>query len=182
MVSAARVLVVCTANQCRSPLAEFLLRRAVDDNHLDWDVSSAGTHAQAGQPMHPYTERLLISSGVTIGGWHTTRVDDRLLDRSDLVLTAARQHSSYLIGDRPELRGKVFTLRRFGRLVARVRRSGAWSPGSTDLPTLLESILRAGVPGSDDADDLADPVGLPFRRFKICARDVEYAIAQILGS
>lgn len=181
MVSAARVLVVCTANQCRSPLAEFLLRRAVQGN-VDWQISSAGTHAESGLPMHPNSARVLISAGVTIGSWRTTRVDDHLLDMSDIVLTATRQHSSYLIGNRPELRGKVFPLRRFGRLAERARQAGSWSPASGDLATLLNSIVGVGVPGADDADDLGDPIGRPYRRFKACARDIQHAISQIVGT
>jgi len=40
------VLFVCTANHCRSPIAEHLLRRELASRDLDWSVASAGTRAE----------------------------------------------------------------------------------------------------------------------------------------
>jgi len=34
---------VCLGNICRSPLAEGLMQKAIDDNKLSWSVDSAGT-------------------------------------------------------------------------------------------------------------------------------------------
>ena len=44
-MTAARVLFVCTANQCRSPMAELLFQHALGHHAPDaaWHVSSAGT-------------------------------------------------------------------------------------------------------------------------------------------
>lgn len=38
-----RVLMVCLGNICRSPLAEGILKKKIDDHQLDWEVDSAGT-------------------------------------------------------------------------------------------------------------------------------------------
>ncbi|MFK7797066.1 MAG: low molecular weight protein-tyrosine-phosphatase [Aureispira sp.] len=40
-----RVLMVCLGNICRSPLAEGLLRKKIEEKGLDWEVDSAGTSA-----------------------------------------------------------------------------------------------------------------------------------------
>jgi protein-tyrosine phosphatase len=40
-----RVLMVCLGNICRSPLAEGILRKKIEDKGLDWEVDSAGTSA-----------------------------------------------------------------------------------------------------------------------------------------
>ena len=46
----AHIMVVCTANICRSPVAETLLRDRLEKEGLaDWEVSSAGTWAETGQ-------------------------------------------------------------------------------------------------------------------------------------
>lgn len=181
MGSTPRILVVCTANQCRSPMAEFLLRQAVEDNGINWRISSAGTHASAGLPMHPNTERLLVRRGIDVNGWTTSIVDDRLLDTSAVVLTATRQHSSYLIAARPALRTKIFPLRRFARLAASVREDRTRSAIAGDLAALLAVAGTAGVPGAAVEDDLADPIGHPYRRFKECARVIDDAIQEMLG-
>ena len=54
-MTAARVLFVCTADQCRSPMAELLFQQALQHRgeRPAWDVSSAGTFAPDGRPMHP---------------------------------------------------------------------------------------------------------------------------------
>ena len=38
-----KVLMVCLGNICRSPLAEGILRRKVEEKDLNWQVDSAGT-------------------------------------------------------------------------------------------------------------------------------------------
>lgn len=131
--------------------------------------------------MHPHTERLLTSRGLAVAGWTTTAVSPQLLRDADLVLTATREHSSFLIGALPHLRHQVIPLRRFARLAASARQAGVWSP-SDDLPVLLDHMGRMGVPGADDADDVADPVDQPYRRFKACARIIDEAGKSIIGS
>jgi protein-tyrosine phosphatase len=49
-----KILMVCLGNICRSPLAEGVLQRMADDQHLNWEVDSAGT-----------------------GGWHVGEGPDR---------------------------------------------------------------------------------------------------------
>ncbi|SMC72635.1 low molecular weight protein-tyrosine-phosphatase [Pedobacter nyackensis] len=38
-----KILMVCLGNICRSPLAEGIMRHLVDDQNLNWEISSAGT-------------------------------------------------------------------------------------------------------------------------------------------
>ena len=38
-----KILMVCLGNICRSPLAHGLLDKKIKDNHLPWEVDSAGT-------------------------------------------------------------------------------------------------------------------------------------------
>ncbi len=44
------VLLVCTGNTCRSPLAEAIARRLAAERRLDVEVRSAGTDAAEGDP------------------------------------------------------------------------------------------------------------------------------------
>jgi len=52
------VLVVCTGNLCRSPLAEALLRRRLQEAGLDADVASAGTAAPPDATPDPKLQRV----------------------------------------------------------------------------------------------------------------------------
>ncbi|HET9519130.1 MAG TPA: hypothetical protein VFO77_15515, partial [Actinoplanes sp.] len=62
------IVFVCHANLCRSPLAEGLARRMLDDAFGSAAhtavVSSAGTHAFAGSPMHQGSAQVLGECGI----------------------------------------------------------------------------------------------------------------------
>jgi len=38
-----KILMVCLGNICRSPLAEGIMKKKIEENNLDWEVDSAGT-------------------------------------------------------------------------------------------------------------------------------------------
>ncbi|MBM3957291.1 MAG: hypothetical protein FJ313_04485, partial [Gemmatimonadetes bacterium] len=70
-----RVLLVCTGNQCRSPMAEALLRRlAATDSAapLEIRVSSAGTAAPAGFPATQQAQEACAEEGIDLTG-HRSR-------------------------------------------------------------------------------------------------------------
>lgn len=66
-----RVLFVCLGNICRSPMAEAVFRRMVDEAGLSSriEVDSAGTSAyHVGEPAHPGTRRVLAHHGIQYSG------------------------------------------------------------------------------------------------------------------
>lgn len=92
------VLVVCTGNICRSPMAEHVLRRAFDEAGLGdaVTVSSAGTGDwHVGQGAHPPAQRVLAAAGYPCG--HVARqITPEMVDDADLVLAADRGHLAAL--------------------------------------------------------------------------------------
>jgi protein-tyrosine phosphatase len=100
------VLVVCSGNICRSPMAEHVLRAAFDEAGLGdrVTVSSAGTgdwHVGAGASGG--TVRVLGAAGYPFD--HAARqVTRQMLDDTDLVLAADRGHVEDLLalGARPD--------------------------------------------------------------------------------
>lgn len=101
-----RILVVCTGNVCRSPMAEVMIR-----HHLAGvRVASAGLAAMEGCPIDPCAERALAARGLS-GGSHLARqVDAGLLDAADLVLAMEKRQLAALLALRPSLRGRAFLL------------------------------------------------------------------------
>ncbi len=66
-----RVLFVCLGNICRSPMAEAIFRRMVEEAGLTGciEVDSAGTSAyHVGEPAHPGTRRVLAHHGIQYSG------------------------------------------------------------------------------------------------------------------
>ena len=87
-----QVLFVCTGNICRSPLAEALLRRAVEQRGLDVTVGSAGTGAWEGAPASEGAYLVGLEHGLDLSAHRARLLSRDLVEMSDLVLTMARHH------------------------------------------------------------------------------------------
>jgi protein-tyrosine phosphatase len=93
------VLVVCTGNICRSPMAEVVLRDACDRLEL-FDrvvVASAGTsNWHLGSPMDPRAREALDAADFTGVGTTASQVTIAQLADSDLVVALDRDHRADL--------------------------------------------------------------------------------------
>jgi protein-tyrosine-phosphatase len=98
------VLFVCTANICRSPVAEVLFRdwlrrRAVPG---DWQVGSAGTWAMPGEPASVYSQQVAAARGLSLAQHEARPVDEAMLAAADVVLCMARGHCEALLAEFPQ--------------------------------------------------------------------------------
>jgi protein-tyrosine phosphatase len=177
------VLVVCTGNICRSPIAEGFLRdrsaRAFGD---PLRVGSAGTWARTGNP--PTEEAMLAAGerGVDIEAQTSTSFRGELARRADLVLTMTEEQRGEVLGQVPEAGGKTFTLK---ELVALLRELPA-PPSPADREILLRRIAEAdelrrgsGAPDVPDAD-VADPLGLSLEAYRAVAWEIESLVDELL--
>lgn len=157
-----RVLVVCTANVCRSPMAEQLLRHRLGDARVE--VASAGVAARSGQPMSPLAQAVLREVGVPVLTHESRRLEPELVTAADLVLTATREHRTAVVGESPRALRRTFTIRELARLA---RAAGAGGPDGPRVPDVAR--LRGAVPPHDPgADDLDDPHGGPRAGYLAC--------------
>jgi protein-tyrosine phosphatase len=157
------VLVVCTANVCRSPAtAELLALGAGPDVRL----TSAGLRAVAGQGRCSLTADWLAEIGVPLTAGHRSRpLTVALIREADLVLTMTRQHRSGVLRLLPSRQGSTFTLAqaaRLGRWVLdqEIRPDGR--PGSAErvhwmVDELDAARARAPMPDGPELDDVEDP-------------------------
>jgi protein-tyrosine-phosphatase len=103
------ILLVCTGNICRSPLAEVLLGRALGERGVsDLSVSSAGTGAWDGAPASEGAYLVALERGLDLSGHRARLLTREVVERADLVLTMARHHRARV----QELggEGRVFVL------------------------------------------------------------------------
>lgn len=105
-----RVLFVCTANICRSPMAECILDALAQDRGFEVRTSSAGTAALVGEPMDPSARRVLEEVGIYPNGHRARQVDAGMLEASDLVLAMTPEHARALLRLSPEAADRVYTL------------------------------------------------------------------------
>jgi len=92
------VLIVCTGNLCRSPMAAALLRArlARDEARWDWQVSSAGTWATDGLPASVHAVEEMAGRGIDLRAHRARNVTRELMAGADLILAMARNHAEAL--------------------------------------------------------------------------------------
>lgn len=137
-----RVVFLCAANVCRSPLAERVMRAAVDAPGLPVVVESAGTFVDPGQPM---CEQAAAFGHMSAADHASREVDGWMLATSDLVLAADRSVRSQAARLLPPCRPRLFTLREaaaLARAVVLVVESGALPHGAPPLPRAAIERLR----------------------------------------
>ena len=165
-LSSFHVLVVCTGNICRSPAAELLLRRGLDQRwgQLGADavtVGSAGLGCYDGWPVDPPVAELLQE--LDVNGWKAFRsrtLTDSLVTAADLILTATRGHR-FRIGEQwPAAYRRAFALGEAAELLRQLDLA-ALPTSSDDRNRALVDWLadERGVRQIADNYDLADPYG-----------------------
>lgn len=90
-----RILTICTGNICRSPMAEYALREAVDRAGLGdrVEIASAGTSGwEVGNPIDPRAGALLHRHGIESDEHSARQMEDDELRRADLVLALDHDH------------------------------------------------------------------------------------------
>ncbi len=109
------VLVICTANVCRSPLAAaLLLHRLHREGYTAIRVESAGTHVTLPAPLTPYTRRVLVERGFAVGGHRARQVTPGHLRRADLILVMEAAHAEHVAHVAPDVRSRTHLLSELG--------------------------------------------------------------------
>jgi len=113
-----RVLFVCLGNICRSPMAEAVFRRMVEEAGLSDKIAvdSAGTgHWHLGEPPCPGTLRVLKKHGIRNVSHRARLVTPEDLRRADYVIAMDRENLMDLRSMDREgvLRGKLHLMMEF---------------------------------------------------------------------
>jgi len=160
-----RVLFVCTGNICRSPAAERLARRHLEQalgdapSPVRWE--SAGTRAAVGSPVHPDTAAVVAALGGDTSGFAARRLTAPMVRDADLVLTMTREHRRLALTLDPRALSRTFTLLEAAdlvRLLAERPAGGAVAPAG-ELRTPAQDLADARALRRSGDDDVLDPIG-----------------------
>lgn len=104
------ILVLCTGNTCRSPIAEYMLKAATERHGLEVAIKSAGLGALAGQPADPYAIKVARKHGLDIEPHRARQLTEEHLQDCELVLVMESWQQAELELRYPFLRGRVYLL------------------------------------------------------------------------
>lgn len=101
------ILVLCTGNICRSPLAAARLKHAVEAKGGNIEVRSAGLGALVGHPADPSALAVAEARGLDVSDHVAQQLNPDLVNWADLILVMEHRQRSYLIEQLPTISGKV---------------------------------------------------------------------------
>lgn len=106
------ILFVCTANICRSPMAEVVFKHKLAErpDAAQWQVASAGTWGLDGRGAATSALIALHEIGLDAGKHVARTVTLEMLRSSDLILTMENNHKEALQVEFPEIASRVFLM------------------------------------------------------------------------
>ena len=155
-----RILLVCTGNTCRSPMAEMLLRDMAARRRILLEVRSAGVAALDGQPFSENTVEVLRRRNVPVPpGAAASSLTGDAVSWADLILTMTMRHKQMLLTLFPETAGKTHTLKEYA---------------------LAAETCGADIAALTGGLDIADPFGGPLDLYERVAEEIGGLLERVL--
>jgi protein-tyrosine phosphatase len=173
------ILVLCTGNVCRSPIAEGMLRALLGDRFgaSAPSVASAGMAGWEGSGADPSSVAAAAELGVDIASHRARHVDVDEVLGSTLVLAMAGEHRDQVCRLLPGEAGKTFTLKELVRLLESLPQGpSAGDPDEVLSERVAEAdALRRGTSGdvARRDEDVTDPLGRRMWTFRAVAADLQ---------
>ena len=107
-----KVLVVCTGNTCRSPMAEGWLNRHLAGK--GWVAESAGVGAGDGSPASPEAIDVMREIGIDISQHRSRALARPVVDEAAIILAMTTGHQREIARRFPEAAAKTRLVKSFG--------------------------------------------------------------------
>jgi len=176
------ILVVCTGNICRSPVAAGLLNHRLREK--GFSVTSAGTHAVTGSPPAPEA----ISFARDLDGidlpWSAVQLTKHAAESADLILTMTLAHRSHVIQLSPRSVRRAYTMIEFARITTLLE-AGRTFETLADFAEACAPLRRRAhtqIPNTEIPDLYGGPPEGYTESFTTVARAAEEAAAALSRS
>ena len=106
------ILLVCTGNTCRSPMAEGFLRHLLEKKH-GYTVRSAGLAGGYGAPASHHAIEAMNDEGIDISNHKSSMLTGDMLEEADIVLVMTEGHKRAIADWFTGMADKVHLLREY---------------------------------------------------------------------
>ena len=107
------ILMVCTGNICRSPMAEYILRKRLETVPA-WTVSSAGVFAENGHPASAQAVDVLKDWSLDGSPHRSRQLTREMAGAAALIVVMTQGHYQEVIRAYPEAVSKTKLMMSFG--------------------------------------------------------------------
>jgi len=180
----ASILVVCSGNICRSPVAEGLLRRGVQRRFgIDAPgITSAGTIGLEGSTATPESVQAAAERGVDISAHVARRLTDPMIEGADLVMCMAAEHRTAIATRVPPALDRTFTLKELARLLEDDAPASRLPGDALGTRIAVAAAARRGGGSINPYDeDIVDPLGMPLETYRAIAWELDEWIDRLLA-
>lgn len=153
--SVMKILFVCTANICRSFMAENIFKKLAAEKGLNnISVMSAAVLDMKGAPADQKAIEILKENGIDVSDHKSTFLTENIVSESDKILVMTHQHRETMSEKYPEAKDKVFLLKSFS----------------------------INCPEHDDNSfyDIKDPYKLPYFHYRDCFAEIYVSIEGLM--
>lgn len=138
-----RLLIVCTGNICRSPIAAGLADRIALERGLDVEIRSAGTMGLDDRPAEPRAIAACREQGIDIGRHRSRALTPELVAWADRILVMELGHAEAVSAIDAAAAARVVPLGPLAGVPEIADPYGSWFPGPyRETRDLLDRALR----------------------------------------
>ncbi len=170
-----KVLFVCTGNSCRSPMAEGILKKMLEENKLDdFEVGSAGTSSLDGAFPSLFAIGVAKARNVDLTRHRSHQLNKQILRKADLILAMSNEHLEHIRKMDEKALKKTYLLKTFPKHhPASPPEAPARHPSGEDL-SMTENENK-----SPDLSYIKDPIGGSMDDYHQCFLEIEKEIKRI---
>lgn len=183
---ALRIMTICTANVCRSPMAAALLANHCEINGLDVIVRSCGTHAGP-IPVDPAAVTVMAEHGLSIADHVPRLLSPRVVaeDGADLMIAMTRSHLRTVALMAADAFQRSFTAKELVRRAAGLTSADPHDTGPDVAgwrKALGQGRLTRDLLSEDPDDDVADPYGMSLAVHRRTADELDLLMTAVARS
>lgn len=171
------ILVVCTGNTCRSPMAEALLRDELAKLGFDARVHSAGTLAWRGGASAG-ARAAMAERAIDLSAHRSRRLDPDMVRDADLVLGMTRTHVWSSATHVPDAADRIFLPGELARLGEAEGPRRAHESVGEWAARVSRRRADPRVPGHPQ-DEVPDPAGEPVEVYRATAERLAGELARV---